>query len=149
MEKRVTEGGINELGSWGKIYESLYERSMVGSGSAVYAVWGYCIAKARPPDGVVELNPPILAAIIGEKVEVIEHAIKKLCSPDKVTHTSGGNGKRLGQVSPFTYRMVNWKLYRGPKSPADLRSYYARKQREYRARKRGVSISTSPKWIHE
>lgn len=139
----------SELGGWGKIYESLFERSMVGSGSAVYAVWSYCIAKARPPDGVIELNPILVAAIIGDEVEVIEAAIKKLCSKDKGTHTSGGDGRRLTQVAPYTYRMVNWKLYRGPKSPSELRAYYARKQREYRARKRAMSISTSPKWIHE
>jgi hypothetical protein len=145
MEK---SDSTKELGGWGKIYESMYERSMVGSGSAVYAVWGYCIAKAKPPDGIIELNPVLVAAILGDEVEVVEGAIKKLCSPDNRTHTSGGDGKRLVQIRPYTYRMVNWKLYRGPKSPSELRSYYARKQREYRARKRGVTISTSPKYIH-
>ncbi len=146
MEKSSNE---KELGNWGKIYESLYQRSMVGSGSAVYAVWGYCIAMARPPDGTIELNPILIAAIIGDEVDVIDKAIKKLCSRDKGSHTSGGNGQRLVQVRPFTFRMVNWKLYRGPKSPSELRSYYARKQREYRARKRGVTVSTSPKWVKE
>jgi len=147
--RKIEIENVAELGSWGKIYESLFERSMVGSGSAVYAVWAYCIAKARPPDGVIELNPVLIAAIIGDEVKAIESAIKTLCSPDKGTHTSGGNGQRLMQVSPYTYRMVNWKLYRGPKSPSELRAYYARKQREYRARKRGMSISTSPKWVRE
>jgi hypothetical protein len=147
MRKLEAEG--NELGCWGKIYETMFQRSLVGSGSAVFAIWSYCIANARPPDGELELNPVLLAAIIGDDVEVIERAIKKLCSPDNKTHTSGGNGKRLEQVRPFTYRMVNWKLYRGPKSPSELRAYYARKQREYRARKRGVTVSTSPKWVHE
>lgn|GEM_PF-5343374 len=136
MEKSDNE---KELGTWGKMYGSAFERSMVGSGACAYAVWAYCIAKARPPDGTIELNPLVIGAIIGEEANLIEGAIKKLCSPDKGTHTSGGDGRRLVQVRPFTYRMINWKLYRGPKSPTELRAYYARKQREYRARKRVVS----------
>lgn len=148
MIKTRIEAG-SELGTWGKIYRSVFERSMVGSGASVFAVWSYCIANARPPDGTIELNPVLIAAIIGEEVSEIEQAIKKLCSADKGTHTSGGDGRRLVHVRPYTYRMINWKLYRGPKSPSELRAYYARKQREYRARKRGMSISTGPKWKHE
>lgn len=132
----MNEELIDEHGSWGKIYESVFERSLVGAGSATFAVWGYCIAKARPPQGIVELNPAILAAIIGDNEKTIALAIHKLCSPDKGTHTNGSDGRRLEQVRPFTYRMVNWKLYRGPKSPEALREYYRIKQAQYRLRKR-------------
>lgn len=142
MREREIEAAaetIDEHGSWGKIYESVYERSLVGSGAAVFAVWGYCIAKAKPPNGVVELNPILLGAILGEQVKVVDAAINKLCSPDKHTHTNGFDGRRLERIAPMTYRMVNWKLYRGPKSPEALREYYRVKQAQYRARKRALS----------
>jgi hypothetical protein len=135
----MNEELVDEHGSWGKIYESVFERSLVGAGSATFAVWSYCIAKARPPQGIVELNPAILAAIIGEHPKTIEGAIEKLCKPDKASHTNGSEGRRLERVHPYTYRMVNWKLYRGPKSPEQLREYYRIKQAQYRARKKGVS----------
>lgn len=131
-----------ELGSWGKIYESVFERSMVGSGAIVFAVWSYCIAKCRPPSGTVELNPMLLGAVFGEKPQDVEEAIKNLCSPDPLTHTAGFDGKRLQHMGAFTYRMVNWKLYRGPKSPEELREYYRKKQCEYRARKKGIDKGT-------
>ena len=132
------EEAIAELGNWGKIYESVFERSMVGSGSCTYAVWCYCIAKAKPPRGIVELNPKLLATILGDHEKTVQSAIDRLCSPDKKTHTPGFDGQRLEHIGAYSYRMVNWKLYRGPKSPTDLREYYAKKQREYRARKRAI-----------
>lgn len=135
----MNEELIDEHGSWGKIYESAFERSLVGAGAAVYAVWSYCIAKAKPPQGLIELNSRLVAAVIGEDVKTIDDAINKLCAPDENTHTNGSEGRRLEHVGAFTYRMVNWKLYRGPKSPEQLREYYRVKQAQYRARKKGVS----------
>jgi hypothetical protein len=129
---------IDEHGSWGKIYESVFERSLVGAGAVVFAVWSYCIAKAKPPNGTCELNPILIGAILGETTENVSEAIEKLCSPDARTHTNGADGRRLEHVGAYTYRMVNWKIYRGPKSPEALREYYRVKQAQYRARKRAV-----------
>lgn len=135
MQERITE-----LGNWGKIYTSMFQRSMVGSGAACFALWSYCIANARPPSGIIELNPMVLGAIFGEKPETMQSALKKLCSADKDSFTKGLNGQRLVCVSGHTYRMVNWKLYRGPRSSEELREYYRVKQQEHRARKKAAKI---------
>lgn len=133
---------IDEHGNWGKLYESVFERSMVGFGGTAFAVWSYCIAKAKPPQGLIELNPVLIAAVIGDPRDAIERAIKKLCGPDNNTHTKGSNGQRLEHIGAYTYRMVNWKVYRGPKSPEQLREYYRIKQAQYRARKRAMGLET-------
>jgi len=145
MNPRDREALEEELGTWGKIYESVFERSMVGSGPCVFALWSYCIAKAKPPNGHIELNPALIGAIIGTSVGEIEKAISWLCRADPKSHTAGAGGKRLEHLGAFTFRMVNWKLYRGPKSPEELREYYRRKQAEYRQRKRGKEIEMGEK----
>ena len=106
---------------------------MVGAGSNVFAVWSYCIAKNRC--GFVELNPRLLAFIIGEKEPEIVKAIETLCQPDKGSRSHDEDGRRLVRDGEYQYRMVNWAKYDGMKNAVDQREYNRMKQREYRARK--------------
>ena len=68
---------------YGKIFEHMFERSMVGVGSHVIAVWAYVIAKQKPSDSgsghTIFLNPKVLAASIGDTEKKMEQAIEFLC----------------------------------------------------------------------
>ena len=76
---------------YGKIFESLYEGSMVGAGPTVFAVWGYCIAKADR-GGIVILNPALLAPIIGTSRVDIERAIEYLEAPTRTVKIQSTRG---------------------------------------------------------
>lgn len=96
---------------FGKHYASMYTGSMIGKGSAVFAVWGYVIAMAKPPTFEVELNPRLLAFVIGEAEEKIKEAIVVLCSPDSSSRTKVEDGRRLIRRGEFMYYVVNGKTY--------------------------------------
>lgn len=111
---------------------------MIGSGLNVFAVWNYVIAKTRR--GVIELNPELLAFILGCDAKEIQSAITFLCSPDKRSRSKDHGGRRLIQEGEYQYRVVNWKMYDGIKSEADRREYNRRKQAEYRATQRANAL---------
>ena len=79
---------------YGKCFSSMYEGSMVGAGPVVFAVWGYCIAKADL-DGTVLLNPDLLAPVIGTSREEIVSAIQFLTQPDEHSKNPEHEGRRL------------------------------------------------------
>ena len=117
---------------YGKIFESLYDGSMVGAGPTVFAVWGYCIAKADR-GGVVNLNPVLLAPIIGTSRVDIERAIEYLERPDPNSKNPDHEGRRLLNMSGFAYFVVSHAVYRGMNNGEDRREY----MREYMRRRRG------------
>ena len=117
---------------YGKTFESMYDGSMIGTGLNVYGVWNYVIAKTRR--GVIELNPKLLAFILGGDQAEIESAIEFLCSPDTKSRSKEEEGRRLVKEGEYQYRVVNWKLYDGIKSESDRREYNRVKQAEYRAK---------------
>ena len=117
---------------YGKIFESLYEGSMVGAGPTIFAVWGYCIAKADS-NGIVILNPALLAPIIGTSRDDIEQAIEYLTSPDPHSKNPEHEGRRLINVSGYAYTVVSHAIYRDIKTNQDRREY----MREYMRKRRG------------
>lgn len=119
---------------YGKAFEKMYEGSLIGSGLAVFAVWNYCIARNR--SGVVELNPKLLAFILGAKESEISGAIERLCSPDPASRSKVEGGRRLIKEGEYQYHMVNWASYDSMRSGEDQREYNRRKQAEWRARQR-------------
>lgn len=106
----------------------------MGAGLPAYSVWGYCIAKNR--SGVVELNPRLLAFILGTTEKEVEAGIRKLTKEDPESRSKDEMGKRLIKEGEYQYRMVNWATYDGLKSASDLREYNRRKQQERRDRLR-------------
>ena len=117
---------------YGKIFETLYEGSMVGAGPVVFAVWGYCIAKADRA-GVVILNPALLAPIIGTSRREIEQAIEYLESPDERSKNPEHEGRRLVNMSGFAYSVVSHAIYRNIKTSGERNEY----MREYMRKRRG------------
>ncbi len=117
---------------YGKIFSSMYEGSMVGAGPVVFAVWGYCIAKADV-DGTLLLNPALLAPIIGTSRVDIEGAINYLLKPDPHSKNPEHEGRRLLHQSGYQYFVVSHEHYRDMKNNEDRREYmreYMRKKRE-------------------
>jgi hypothetical protein len=103
------------MDNYGKIFDSLYKGSMVGSGSHVFAVWGYVIANMQPnKDRVffVDLEPKHLSIIIGEEKKNIMVAIDYLCSPDEEeSRRDVEDGRRLVHVEGKRYRVVKAAEY--------------------------------------
>lgn len=122
---------------YGKIFGLMYEGSMVGAGPVVFAVWGYCIAKADT-DGTILLNPSLLAPIIGTSRTEIEAAISFLTQPDAHSKNPEHEGRRLLHQTGFLYLMVSFAVYRRIKNGEDRREY----MREYMKRKREKELLT-------
>lgn len=123
---------------YGKIFGTMFEGSMVGAGSDVFAVMAYVISHMQPgPDKVefVRLQPMLLATAIGEEPSEIEKAIEFLCRPDKSTTTEGDGGRRLVQVEQFVYRVVNGKHYRSIVDLEHKLAKAAERQAKFRERK--------------
>jgi hypothetical protein len=112
----------------------MYNGSMVGAGLDVFAVWGYILANARR--GMIELNPKLLAFILGGTEQEVAHAIRFLCQPDDKSRSKAEGGRRLIKESEYQYRVVNWNEYQQIKNEGERREYNRRKQLEYRERQK-------------
>jgi len=124
---------------FGKIFRTLYNGSMVGKGTDVFALMGYVIANMEPGDVAdpesdfyLELNPVLLAAIFGATPERMEEAIKFLCSPDPRSRTPDYDGRRLVREGQFLYRVVNGRKYREKLHKQTRRSSKALYQQRFR-----------------
>jgi hypothetical protein len=129
---------------YGKHYASMYEGSMRGAGSAFFAVWGWIISHMVPDrehGTVVELNAEILAFVIGEKLEVVEEVIKKMCSADLKSRSKEEEGRKLVRVGEYGYRVVNGAHYRKIRDDEERREYQANWQRKKRAERVAVKGS--------
>ena len=126
---------------YGKHFESMYTGSMVGIGAIPFAVWGYVISHQRPPRFEVELNPIILATIIGEEAGDIEKAIAMFCEPDLKSRTEEMQGRKLERLGPFLFRVVNGARYDAIRSNEERKAYW----REQKQKARDAEKDENPK----
>ena len=122
---------------YGKHFQSTYTGSMVGSGPTVFAVWGYVIANTR--DSMVELNPVILATILGCKVEEIDAAIDLLCSEDEKSRSKEEDGRRLIKKTEYSYFVPTYEKYRNIRNENERREYMRNYMRKYRDKEQEVT----------
>ena len=115
---------------------------MVGAGAVVFAVMGYVISKQSPPDFTVELNPRLLAAILGETPEDIEKAIDFLQSPDPISRTDEKEGRRLERVGSFNYHVINGAKYYAIRNYEERKAYNREAQRKFREKHSKTTIPT-------
>ena len=125
---------------YGKFFQSTFTGSMFGAGPVVFAVWGYVIANVW--DGTVELNPPLLAAILGTTPAEVNRAIGVLCSPDARSRSQGEEGRRMLHEGGFLYHVVNHEHYRKLRNEEERRAYNREAKQRERA-KRGASYGES------
>ncbi len=126
---------------YGKHFASMYEGSMVGAGSHVFALMGYVVANWRPDSvvgGQVRLNPTLLATIFGESEERVQEAIDYLCAPDLKSTTPGNEGRRLIKVGQFDYKVVNAAKYFAIRNEEEKRE--ANRIRQAKHRKKGKPL---------
>jgi hypothetical protein len=132
--------GLNSM--YGKIYESTFTGSMAGKGSHVFAVWAYVIANTKP-DSLVELNPLLISAVLGDSAERVEQAIELLCSTDEKSRSKVCDGKRLIKKGEFLYFVPRYNHFRSLRNDEERRQYFREKKREQRQRLRLVSNGLS------
>lgn len=142
---------------WGKHNSSMYSGSMVGAGAIKFAVLGYVIANMRPDRRmtwaeerwveakgcrmVVELNPKLLAAVLGESEEAVNGAVEFLCAADPNSRSKEEEGRRLVRLGQFEYWVVNGMKYRKKRDEWDRREQTRKAVAKLRARRRGVPLS--------
>lgn len=126
---------------YGKFFASTFTGSMFGAGSTVFAVWGYVIANTV--DARVELNPKLLASILGAAVADIDTAIELLCQPDPASRNPQAEGRRLQREGQYQYRVTSHEIYRAIRNEEERRAYNREKQRESRKRKKQKDNSQS------
>jgi hypothetical protein len=122
---------------YGKHFASMYEGSMVGAGAVAFAVLGYIIAKSEPDRIVgtqVELNPKLLALILGESEQAIRAVIEKFCSPDPSSRSTEEQGRKLVKVGTFSYKVVNGAKYRAIRDEEERRRQNREAQARYRTK---------------
>lgn len=138
------------LTMFGKHFASMYSGSMVGCGAINFAVMGYVVANAKPDKEVgmqVELNPVLLAAILGEALPKVEEAIRFLCSPDENSRSKAEDGKRLVRLGQFDYRVVNGMKYRDIRDEESRRKQNRVAQALSRARKKGLPLKGEQEYV--
>ena len=117
---------------YGKYFQSTFTGSMFGAGAHVFALWGYVIANTHK--GIIELNPVLVAAVIGCKPEDIKTALDYLCNDDPHSRSKNENGRRLIREGQFQYRVVNFADYHGLRSEDERREYNRIRKQVSRAR---------------
>ncbi len=122
---------------FGKLFESTFEGSMIGAGPSVFALWAYVISKTR--DSEIEINPRMVALVLGDTVENVEKSINYLCAEDPNSRTPVENGRRIIKQKGFLYTVVNHAQYRKILNEDDRKEYFRDKKRESRERKKKVS----------
>lgn len=111
---------------YGKAFSSMYTGSMMGIGAVPFAVWGYVIANMQPDKecgAQVELNPKLMAVLIGEPEKAITDAIELFCAPDLKSRTKAKEGRKLVKLGEFDYQVVNGEKYRQIRTNEERREY--------------------------
>lgn len=111
---------------------------MRGSGPEFFSVWGYVISHMVPNRDhgtTVELNPGIIAFLIGMQESAVEKKIHQMCQPDLKSRTKDEDGRKLVKLSEYVYRVVNGDYYRKIRNEQERRDYQRTKQAEYRRKK--------------
>jgi hypothetical protein len=122
---------------YGKHYASMYEGSMRGKGSAYFAVWGYVISHFVPDrqaGAQVDINPEILAFLIGEKLEIVEGVLVSMCGPDPKSRSQEEEGRKLVKIGTYTYRVVNGAKYRAIRDEEGRREQNREAQQRHRVK---------------
>lgn len=134
--REIQVKGFPRIRMFGKWFDTAYTGSMAGAGADVFAVWTYVIANADHE--LVELNPAVVAALIGMPVENVERAIAFLCQPDPKSRNPEQEGRRLVFHSGYLYEMVSFPIYRAMRDTEKRREYKRQKQRELRERQKAT-----------
>ena len=132
---------------FGKVFASMFTGSLYGAGAIKFAMMSYVIANMQPDRKIggmqVELNPRLLADILGERMEDVEAAIEFLCSPDPDSRTEGEEGRRLVRLGQFDFKVVNGAKYRAIRDEEARREQNRNSQERFRNKKKAAKKAGS------
>lgn len=129
---------------FGKAFASMYEGSMIGRGAVFFAVWGYVIANFAPDrkhGAIVELNPTLIAFVLGESVKDVEAAIEEMLKPDAKSRTKAEKGRKLIRLSEYQYRVVNGEMYRAIRNQDERKRQNREAQERFREKQKFLQSS--------
>jgi len=117
---------------FGKHFTSMYNGSMYGAGVHVFAVWGYVIANVIKSH--IEINPNVLAHVLGTDPTTVQAALDFLTAPDPRSRNPDHEGRRLVKLEGFAYYVPSHDKYRLMLNEEDRRAYFRQKKQEQRQR---------------
>jgi hypothetical protein len=129
---------------FGKHFTSMYEGSMIGKGSCFFAVWGYVISHFVPDREMgaqVELNPKLIAFVLGEELEKVEGVIDEMCNPDKASRSKEKQGRKLVKIGEYAYQVVNGEAYRAIRDEERRREQNREAQQKFRKKNEKKEIA--------
>ena len=132
------------LMGFGKVFECMFTGSLMGSGAITFTVMTYAIVNARPP-GIVEINPKLLAMLIGCEECEVDSALDYLQQPDPRSRSKDEDGRRLVSEGGFTYRVVNYMKYRSIRDEAERREQNRLSKIRQRERESADSQQSQPR----
>jgi hypothetical protein len=124
---------------YGKLFASCFTGSMSGSGADMFAVWAYVLANSDM-NGTVELNPKLIAVMIGMPEDNVKAVLEKLQQPDPNSRSREQDGKRLIRHGEFLYEIVNYLFYRAIQNKKAQTEYMRKYMKEKRDRERIVLL---------
>lgn len=101
------------------IADSFWESSIMREAASVKFVMLSLIRLGLRPGahGVIDVDPGIFAASIGEPLADVRRALERLMQPDPASASLDEEGRRIVPVDPARpfrgWRLVNWPKYRG------------------------------------
>jgi hypothetical protein len=107
---------------YGKTFAQMYHGSMLGAGLEVFGVWNYMLANCDAK-GRVEMNPFLVAVLLGCSTEGVQRGLDYLASPDPKSRTKDHEGRRIEREGEYLYHIFNHEKYRGIRDEADRREY--------------------------
>jgi hypothetical protein len=93
------------------------------------------------PTGAVDMTHEAISRRTNVPLEEVVKYINELCQPDAKSRSAMEEGKRLIPLDSnrdWGWKIVNYGYYRKIKNQEALREYFREKQREHRAKKKGV-----------
>jgi hypothetical protein len=116
---------------YGKVFDQLFTGSMVGAGAHVFSTFTYMIA-CCDSEGVVDVHPITVGAILGEPPERVEAALLYIQAKDAKSRSTELEGRRAVQLLPHRYQLVNYKKFRDIRNEEDRREQNRLAQKKHR-----------------
>ena len=110
---------------YGKLFSSMFDGSLYGNWQAIVTFQQMIILADK--DGTIEITPQALAARTSIPIDIIEHGIAILESPDPYTRTSGEEGRRITRINPdrpWGWHITNHAHYRAIRTSEERREYH-------------------------
>lgn len=126
---------------YGKAFASMYSGSMFGAGMHVFAVWNWVLANCGP-DGLIDINAPVVAVTLGGTVEEVGAALAYLSDTDEHSRSDAEDGRRLIHLKGPCHKVVNHAHYAKLRTAQDRREYQRIWAKEKRRRQSVDSPST-------